>query len=178
MLQESDLTGPHWRFALDTYLRPGVSGHCLHVQDTYGVDVNVLLLSLFAAVELGRDPSLADIAALDRSTAAHRDQVVKPLRTARRHLKDSGLGEPGEKLRNEIKKAEVRSEQLQQGLLARGVLAYPEGSADPAEVARRVVLYFAGMRGNAAALDGDAAGLAAIAAISGAAIEAGARTKA
>ena len=175
MLSENELTGPHWRFALDTYLRPGVSGHCLHLQDTYGVDVNVLLMSLHAAVELCRDPSVADIAALDAGTADHRENVVKPLRRARRQLKEAGLGDPGEKLRSDIKKAEVRSEQLQQGLLVRGLAALPEGTPDPEKVARRVVAHFAGARGNADRIDQDIAALDAISAISAAATQAGSR---
>lgn len=168
-LTEQDLTGPHWRFALATYMRDGVSAHCLHVQDTYGVDVNVLLMSLYAATCLGRAPAQSDVGTIDALTREYRENVVIPLRTARRFLKDAGLGPLPEALRSDIKKSEVRSEQIQQGLLVRGLSALPERAAPAAQVARAVVLYFAALRQVGASLDDDPAGLAAVAALAEAA---------
>jgi uncharacterized protein (TIGR02444 family) len=150
-------------------MREGVSAHCLHVQDTYGVDVNVLLMSLYAATCLGRAPNANDVGGIDALTSDYRQNVVIPLRTARRFLKDIGLGAVPESLRGDIKKSEVRAEQIQQGLLVRGLSALPERAAPAAQVARTVVEYFAALRKVPTVLDQDPAGLAAIAALAEAA---------
>src|SRR3546814_8824998 len=49
VIDDIALDGAHWRFSVAVYGRPEVPASCLHLQDTYGVDVNVLLLALFAA---------------------------------------------------------------------------------------------------------------------------------
>jgi uncharacterized protein (TIGR02444 family) len=107
---------PFWRFSLRFYRQPGVADACIALQDGCGVDVNVLLFLLWLATARQRVP-LAAAQDLCAKAAAWRDDVVAPLRTVRRRLKDgSTLVERGaaELFRTKIKAIELESERLQQ----------------------------------------------------------------
>jgi uncharacterized protein (TIGR02444 family) len=115
------LAGPHWSFALALYARPGVADACLKLQDALGVDVNVLLFALYAS-ERGVAFGEEDIVAIDRAAAEWRDEVVVKLRAIRRGLKAGPPPAPGpdtEALRDLVKKAELRAEQIEQAVLAK-----------------------------------------------------------
>jgi uncharacterized protein (TIGR02444 family) len=147
------LTGPHWSFAVELYGRPGVSEACLALQDRLGVDVNVLLFALFAAIERGAPVSERDIEDMDRTVAAWRNEIVLTLRGVRRRLKNGPEPAPNavtETLREQVKRAELGAEQIEQAVLARWLdQRLPGGQAqhgidiDVAGVAARVVDYFA-----------------------------------
>jgi uncharacterized protein (TIGR02444 family) len=112
----NDAPSAFWDFSLRFYAKPGVPAACLELQDRGGADVNVVLFLLYLA-RRGRRISQADAAALDGAVAEWREQVVRPLRTARRHLKTVGLpfaGEPAAQLRNDIKRHELAAERIQQ----------------------------------------------------------------
>ncbi|MGQ7792483.1 TIGR02444 family protein [Faunimonas sp. B44] len=140
-----DLAGPHWRFALAVYGRPGVAEACLLLQDSCGVDVNVLLVALFSA-RAGRPLSPSGIAAADAAIARWREEVVRPLRVVRRAMKSEAavFGGDGEMVRNRVKAAELAAEQLEQAVLAGAVAAMApgEGPADSAAVIRAVVAFY------------------------------------
>jgi uncharacterized protein (TIGR02444 family) len=107
---------PFWRFSLRFYRRPGVADACIALQDGCGVDVNILLFLLWLATERRRLPA-AVAQGMCAKAAAWRDDVVAPLRTLRRRLKDgSTLVERGaaELFRTRIKAVELESERLQQ----------------------------------------------------------------
>jgi uncharacterized protein (TIGR02444 family) len=107
---------PLWRFSLRFYRRPGVADACIALQDGCGVDVNILLFLLWLAAAR-RCVSLAAAQDVCARAAAWRDDVVAPLRTLRRRLKDgSSLVERGaaELFRTRIKAIELESERLQQ----------------------------------------------------------------
>jgi uncharacterized protein (TIGR02444 family) len=107
---------PLWRFSLRFYRQPGVADACIALQDGCGVDVNILLFLLWLATARRRIPSAA-ARELCAKAAAWRDDVVAPLRTLRRRLKDgSTLVERGaaELFRTRIKAIELESERLQQ----------------------------------------------------------------
>ena len=146
-----DITGPHWRFALSVYGTPGVPDACLLLQDTCGVDVNVLLIALFAA-KSGRPLSAATVSAADEAVRAWRDEVVRPLREIRRRMKaDAALafGPDAEVVRNRVKAAELSAEQVEQAVLA-GLIADnppPAGAAVLEEVVRMVVDFYLGKGG-------------------------------
>jgi uncharacterized protein (TIGR02444 family) len=110
---------PFWRFSLRFYARSKVSGACVALQDEAGVDVNLLLFLLFLA-EHQRSVSANDIARLDASVSAWREEVVKRLRDLRRALKP-GIGAiPGtvsETFRGQIKRLELESERIEQSVL-------------------------------------------------------------
>jgi uncharacterized protein (TIGR02444 family) len=121
MTKALPLVGPHWSFALSLYARPGVADACLKLQDCAGVDVNVLLFALFAASECGiafREEDLVDI---DHAVAGWREEVVVKLRSVRRRLKSGPFlarGRETERLRDHLKEAELRAEQIEQAVLA------------------------------------------------------------
>lgn len=77
---------PFWDFSVGFYNKPGVAAACLHVQDRHGIDVNLLLFGVWAAVA-GR-PALdrAAFADLMTSTAAWH-AIVRTVRSARRMAK-------------------------------------------------------------------------------------------
>jgi uncharacterized protein (TIGR02444 family) len=107
---------PFWRFSLRFYRRPGVADACITLQDGCGVDVNILLFFLWLALAR-RCVSSAAAATVCAKVAPWRDDVVIPLRTLRRRLKDgSSLAERGatELFRTRIKAIELESERLQQ----------------------------------------------------------------
>jgi uncharacterized protein (TIGR02444 family) len=110
---------PFWRFSLRLYRRPGVADACIALQDGCGVDVNVLLFFLWLAAARRCVPSAVAKAVCAKATP-WRDDVVAPLRTLRRRLKDgSSLVERGaaELFRTRIKAVELESERLQQEAL-------------------------------------------------------------
>jgi uncharacterized protein (TIGR02444 family) len=107
---------PFWRFSLRFYRQPGVADACIALQDSCGVDVNILLFLLWLATARRCVPAAA-AQELCAKTAAWHDDVVVPLRTLRRRLKDgSTLVERGaaELFRTRIKAVELESERLQQ----------------------------------------------------------------
>jgi uncharacterized protein (TIGR02444 family) len=110
---------PFWTFSLGLYGKPGVPQACLTAQDGSGVDVNVLLFTLFAA-RSGRRLEAADVKRLIDATAVWKDTVVVPLRHARRALKDppASVDAAGAAaLRDRVKAIELESERLEQEAL-------------------------------------------------------------
>ena len=118
-------TSAFWEFSLRFYALPGVAPACLDLQDKGGADVNVVLFLLYLASRgrrIGRD----EVARIDGMVAAWREQVVRPLRTARRHLKSVTApfaGEDAANLRNEIKRNELAAEKIQQHAIEAILLA-------------------------------------------------------
>jgi uncharacterized protein (TIGR02444 family) len=116
---ETDRGSPFWRFSLGFYRQPGVADACIALQDGCGVDVNILLFLLWLASETRRVPP-ADVKTVCTRAADWHDDVVVPLRTLRRKLKDgSALVErnTAELFRTRIKAVELESERLQQAAL-------------------------------------------------------------
>jgi uncharacterized protein (TIGR02444 family) len=116
---EMDRGSPFWRFSLRFYRQPGVADACIALQDGCGVDVNVLLFFLWLATAR-RCVSLAVAREVCTTAAPWRDDVVVPLRTIRRRLKEgSALIERSatEAFRTRVKSLELESERLEQEAL-------------------------------------------------------------
>ena len=109
---------PLWQFSLALYGRPGVDGACLSLQERHGLDVNLLLLCVWAG-HAGIRLSRGDIAGLAGGVTGWQAQVVQPLRAVRRWLKhqEAAPTEPAERLRAGVKEQELAAEQVQQALL-------------------------------------------------------------
>src|SRR5215475_3388471 len=75
-----------WSFSLTFYARPGVADLCLELQDHFAADVNVLLYLLWQASR-GRSLNAGEISQVIALVKDWREQVVLPLRGARRFLK-------------------------------------------------------------------------------------------
>lgn len=108
-----------WDFVVKFYAGPGISQACLELQDRLGVDVSFLLTVLFYAKHRNIDLSAEEIAALDRSISAWRDEVIRPLRRLRRRVKASDLlNSSTEGFYQRIKADELLAEQLEIGTVA------------------------------------------------------------
>lgn len=111
-----DLDGEIWRFALEFYGASGVSETCLRMQDEAGLDVVAAIVILYAEAKLHRRLTAGQVQQLQSDMKSWRDETVLPLRDLRRRLKAPPSSFPAaetEGLRNLIKKAELRSEQIQ-----------------------------------------------------------------
>jgi uncharacterized protein (TIGR02444 family) len=107
-----------WQFSLAFYAAPGVSEALIALQDRDGLDVNLMLFALwFGLSGRGRlDPGM--LAAADRMAAALRTEVIEPLRSLRRSLKDHA-DEDVQRLREGVKALELAGEKVAQTRLAR-----------------------------------------------------------
>src|SRR5205814_1713185 len=75
-----DLDNALWRFVLSFYAREGVSAACLTLQDKLGVDVDILLLAIFAQAERGILLDANDVAAVDALVRDWRSEIIQPAR--------------------------------------------------------------------------------------------------
>jgi len=109
---------PFWRFSLTLYDRPGVDVACLSLQERHGLDLNLLLLCVWAG-HAGNRLTRDDMAELAGRVAGWQASVVQPLRGVRQWLKhqDAAPVEPAEGLRDGVKELELAAEQLQQTIL-------------------------------------------------------------
>ena len=108
-----------WNFSVATYGKAGVAEACLHLQEELGIDVNVLLYCCWYGCTRGTldGPAIERILSFAEPWAEH---VVRPLRAARTWMKSVGCVSPfvpGDEcmaLREEIKRAELKAEHLQE----------------------------------------------------------------
>lgn len=105
---------PFWAFSLAVYGRTGVAAACLALQDRRGVDVNLLLLLLWAGARCGVRLTAAEVDRIAGAIAPWHRDVVVPLRAVRRRLKGDAAAEG---LRERVKAVELESERLEQDRL-------------------------------------------------------------
>ena len=123
-----------WHYALQVYADPAVATACLHAQDVFGVDVNLLLCAAWCASR-GQRLELRQLAALDEHCRGWREQVITPLRRQRRNWKDDPAHREDYA---SIKRLELEAEREQLSRLERAVLELPSadthvgGAEDPA----------------------------------------------
>jgi uncharacterized protein (TIGR02444 family) len=116
---------PLWNFSLALYALDGVAPACLQLQETAGVDVNLLLFCSWQAWQgIALEP--ADLAAVDAGVALWRADVVHPIRALRQQLKDYPHVEASRSL---IKQAELEAERVQQQCMYQQSLR-PEAATD------------------------------------------------
>jgi uncharacterized protein (TIGR02444 family) len=131
-------TTPFWRFSLSFYRQPGVSDACIALQDSFGVDVNLLLFLFWLAGD-GRKLSADEVEKLNDQVRSWRELTIIPIRDTRRKLKGAAtLVEPEkqEAFRNKVKAAELEAERMQQEALyaftSKGPLGAPAQPQDAA----------------------------------------------
>ena len=113
-----------WGFSLAVYGAQGVEPECLSLQDKFDLDINQLLLCAFVGAMHGVALTADDIAAARSEVGAWHDDIVKPLRAARRRLKaielpSERIADAAAQLRTRVKAAELESEYVEQLLLER-----------------------------------------------------------
>lgn len=157
---------PFWDFAIAAYRRPGVSEACLHLQEPYHLDVNLLLFCGWTgAYGMGR-LSGEEIARCRDAVAGWHDSVVRGLRGVRRILKTDfddlpgDLGEIREALRKQIQAREIDAEHLEQLILVGCVHRVPNDHLTAAErfadAAANMVAYCRALDARLDAADGAA----------------------
>ncbi len=130
---------PFWRFALRIYGRTGVAPACLALQDECGADVNLLLYCCWMG-RRGKRLSRGDTRSAMTAIARWQDEVVAPLRQARRAIRNDPRGTAAawaKYLRGRISAAELDAEYVEQLILANAAahIATPEGNDQPREAA-------------------------------------------
>jgi uncharacterized protein (TIGR02444 family) len=100
---------PLWDYSIATYDLEGVAPACLRLQDTFGLDVNLLFYAAWLA-QLERRLSHHHLTALEALIADWRDDMVKPLRALRQRWRQVPYAAD---IRDEIKSLELRAEQQQ-----------------------------------------------------------------
>jgi uncharacterized protein (TIGR02444 family) len=118
-----------WDFSLDIYQVPEVAQACLDLQNTYGLDVNLVLLCCWYGAAYGTLPA-ARLEQACQHSSKWRKNLVQPLRNARTWMKSTGaegVAETSEfdALRQQIKQAELAAEKMQQHTLEKMVLELP-----------------------------------------------------
>lgn len=122
-----------WEYSCRVYRQAGVSEYCLHLQDSYALDVNLLLMCCWHGETRGviDDAKLKQMLRQSQEWSRH---VVSPLRDIRRWMKtqltqdEATQGLESERfiaLREDIKKLELRTEQYQQAFLEKMVTRQP-----------------------------------------------------
>ncbi len=109
-----------WPFALALYRQPGISTHCLGLQQCWSVDVNLLLAGCWLAAG-GRIWSRADVDACHATWQSWRGECILPLRAVRRYLKqrDAALYEQTLALELEAERRQLEGLELQLGGMGR-----------------------------------------------------------
>ncbi len=114
----------HWQFTLAVYTHEDVARHCLALQDRVGLDVNMLLMMLWAASRWRHAPTTEQIAQADSLVQDWREEVILPLRKLRTRLKTGPAPAPDaitNELRENIKRLELEAERTEQDVLAEWV---------------------------------------------------------
>lgn len=151
---------PFWRFSGTVYAHPGVAEACLSLQDRHHLDVNLLLFCAWAG-RRGHRFDGGELGQLRSLARPWHEQVVTPLRSARRWLKvqTSVPDSLGEAFREEVKSLELQAEMLEQLMLYQEI-EIAEGEGTPDDVAANLWLYLTRMK--PLPTDDDLADLAAI----------------
>lgn len=113
-----------WAFSLEVYARPRVAELCIALQDEFGFDVNLLLLGLWVAETDRTALDTERIGELREAAAALNDNLVQPLRRARRWAKPSEpvAETPRHKFYGALKQVELKAERLVQAALVEALV--------------------------------------------------------
>lgn len=133
---------PFWDFSLRLYGRIGVAPACLALQERHGVDVNVVLYCIWLGVERGLTIDEADATRITQSVAAWNDDVVVRLRGLRTALRVDARGAErrlSDALRNDIKRAELDAERIEQHILFTQSWSDAPGASRSTPIARENV---------------------------------------
>lgn len=143
------MNSPFWNFSLAVYGANAVEDECLDLQDLFGLDVNLVLLCTYLGAVHGAALTTGDIALARAEAGPWHEQIVRPLRAARRSLKTIALRTDEEtkaasQLRTQVKAVELESERIEQLTLGRWAEArlasWPRGNSREAAVGNLQVL--------------------------------------
>ena len=118
MSQES--VTPIWDFVLNYYGRKGVSDALIGLQDSQGIDVNMLLFLMWLAGQK-QSVSANDAKVVSDTSHGWQRSVVVPIRAVRRLLKDNAplvAPDAAAAFRKKVQAIELEGEQLQLNAMA------------------------------------------------------------
>lgn len=104
-----------WRFSLLAYKQNEVAQECLALQETLGININLLLFCAWVGAQ-GIVLSSENIEAASMVVATWHETIVRPLRKARQHIKPLSVGEL-EEFRSRLKDIELEAEKIEQAIL-------------------------------------------------------------
>jgi uncharacterized protein (TIGR02444 family) len=119
-MSEASANAPIWDFVLNYYGRKGVSEALIGLQDSFGIDVNMLLFLVWMAAQrrsLGAD----DVTRVSEASHAWQRSVVVPIRGVRRLLKENAplvAPELAAAFRKKVQAIELEGEQMQLNAMA------------------------------------------------------------
>lgn len=130
---------PIWDFVLNYYRQQGVSEAAIKLQDSAGIDVNMILFLMWLS---GQAKTLAEADMRKLSEASHvwQRSVVVPIRNIRRLLKENAPfveQETALAYRKKIQALEIEGEQLQLNAMAGAAKSLSPGARPSAEAAAR-----------------------------------------
>ncbi|OZG74645.1 TIGR02444 family protein [Hahella sp. CCB-MM4] len=105
------LENPLWDYACARYANPELRDLCLHLQETRGADVNLVLAAGWAA----QKGHCMETARLHSQVADWRHHIILPIRQCRQSLNKQHCQE--RRLRNLALKLEIRAEQVELALI-------------------------------------------------------------
>ena len=108
-----------WSFSQSIYAAKGVQEECLHLQDKFGIDVNLVLFCAFVGAVHGALLPTEELSNVSIALGQWHEGVVRPLRTIRRALKQGGPPHPVgaasiDSFRKSIKSVELEAERIEQ----------------------------------------------------------------
>jgi len=109
-----------WNFSLAAYANKAVQDECLALQDQFGLDVNLILLCSYLGAVHGVTLTAEETASARDFVRQWHDDIVRPLRVARRSLKLIDR-QDAQQLREQVKVAELESERIEQNMLQQWV---------------------------------------------------------
>ncbi len=122
-----------WDFALAFYAQPQVADTCVYLQDSYKVNV-CLLIGLRWMDESGKYLSHNELADLQLHIQAWTQLVVEPLRSLRRLLKQPVAGYPQDETQAQIRTAIKQAELLAEKKLLLAIEAWSQQRVQPQDI--------------------------------------------
>src|SRR5690554_1184352 len=120
-----------WEFSVNLYCQPGIEALCLQLQDEQQVPITLLLFICWLDCN-GKTAAPEALTKLLGSTTAWHQQVVQPLRAARRWIKlQAPLDELQTECREQIKTAELAAERWELQRLEQQTSGWRQGAPAP-----------------------------------------------
>ncbi|MGB6977524.1 MAG: TIGR02444 family protein [Gammaproteobacteria bacterium] len=138
---------PFWRFSLEVYQQSPASQALLHLQQQYGLNVNIMLFCCWWACSGQGILVLPEIQRLFAKTALWHNQVVVVLRNMRRRLKKPALPPQVQGWGRMLFQEELFAEHIEQLMLAETLIRTPSPKVGNlthviGNVCRNLQLYF------------------------------------
>lgn len=133
------LGNPFWRFSLRVYATPGVETECLKLQDESGADVNLVLFAAWIGAEQEVRLRKENLAKLHVFSQRWQEAAVRPVRQARKALKQLPelVHAEVQTLRRQLAGVELEAERIEEAMLFAMAQQFAKGVVTEREAAVR-----------------------------------------